>query len=123
MLINYVPSAHGSRDLGPVRLEKGHSVYYGSEPVATKFMLFEFDNDMGSDTVGVQVICSDSEVSTDPTVLWWESGERGIKCIEFSDFSPPRNEDIAYGCQYQVQYLDLQTGDNPSSLSMSIYVG
>ena len=66
MLINYVPSAHGSRDLGPVRLEKGHSAYYGSEPVATKFMLFEFDNDIGGDL--------DPDQSTGPLMLVTDEG-------------------------------------------------
>lgn len=123
MLINYVPSPHGSLDLGPVRLETGHSGHYGSYPVGTNFVLFEFDNDTGGDTVGVQVICSDSSVASDPSVMWWEKGELGKKCIEFSDFSPPLSDNIAYVCQYQVQYLDLQTGNNPSTLAMNIYVG
>ena len=74
MLINFGPSPHGSLSYGPVRLESGHSSYAGSDPLGTRFLLFEFDNDSGGDTVGVQVICSDSHVSTDPAVFWWESG-------------------------------------------------
>jgi len=60
-------------------------------------------------------------VSTDPTAFWWESGEKGIKCVEFSDFAPPQSENVAYVCQYQVQYLDLQTGTNPGTLLMTIF--
>jgi hypothetical protein len=100
-----------------------HAGYAGSQPIGTTFLLFEFDNNSVGDTVGVQVICSDSQVSTDPAVFWWEGGEKGKKCVEFSDFAPPRSEDVAYNCQYQVQYLDLQTGTNPGILSMSIYSG
>ena len=123
MLTNFVPSPHGSLSYGPVRLETGHESFAGSEPLGTTFLLFEFDNDSDSDTVGVQVTCSDSEVETDPAVYWWERGEKGKKCVEFSDFASPRSENVAYSCQYKVHYLDLQTGTNPGTLTMNIYNG
>lgn len=123
MLSTTVPTARGVLSSGPSRLEPGHSAFYGAEPIGTVFLLFEFDNENITDTVGVQVICSDSEVSTDPTVFWWESGETGKKCVEFRDFAAPRADGVANGCQYQVQYLDLQTGTNPGVLVMNIYTG
>jgi hypothetical protein len=43
--------------------------------------------------------------------------------VEFSDFGPPQSENVAYQCQYKVQYLDLQTGTNPGALTMNIYSG
>jgi hypothetical protein len=123
MLTTSNPSLHGALTHGAVRLETGHSGFYASEPLGTTFVLFEFDTDGAGDTVGVQVSCSDSHVSTDPEVFWWESGEKGTKCLEFSDFAPPQSEDVAYVCQYKVQYLDLQTGNNPRTLLMNIYTG
>jgi hypothetical protein len=120
MLINYVPSSHGSSWAGPIAVQSNEGKF-GLVPLDHGFVLFEFKSVSG-DEVSVLVTCSVGGESwqNDLESLNWDKGETGTKCVEFGDFGP-YDANAPPQCDYQISIIRHPLDNDFSVMWTTIY--
>jgi hypothetical protein len=130
MLVNYVPSAHGTPQVGPQHIEESSNLE-GYLDVQNDVVLFEFDNGLAGHgaTVVVSMIDAPSGSELVKGELRWAKGENLVKCVEFSDFPRDQNGGPTDRTFYRAFLFVTSVADFapgvplPATLGMTIYTG